>query len=70
MSGAEIYRDACASCHGTDGRGAPAGSAISVPLPDFTDCINATAETTANWTGLVRHGGRFLGVSEDRKSVV
>jgi hypothetical protein len=64
MSGAEIYRDACAGCHGTDGRGAPAGSAITVPLPDFTDCLTATAETTANWMGLVRHGGRFLGLSD------
>ena len=40
------------------------GSGITVPLPDFTDCIVATAETTANWAGLVRHGGRFLGLSD------
>src|SRR5207244_13586823 len=57
------YDQASASCHGADGRGAPAGTAIAVPLPDFTDCVFATAETTANWVGLVREGGRFLGMS-------
>ena len=64
LSGAEVYRDACASCHGADGRGSPKGSAITTPLPDFTDCVTATAETTANWTGLVRDGGKFLGMSD------
>src|SRR5206468_4067264 len=47
----DLYEQACASCHGADGRGAPAGTAIAVPLPDFTDCVFATAETTANWIG-------------------
>jgi mono/diheme cytochrome c family protein len=61
--GAGLYSDACASCHGADGRGAPAGSGITVPLPDFTDCTVATSETTANWTALVRRGGHFLGMS-------
>src|SRR5512139_2716152 len=64
MSGSEVYADACASCHGRDGRGSPLGSAIVVPLPDFTDCITATAETTANWEGLVRYGSHFLGLSD------
>jgi hypothetical protein len=59
-----MYEQACASCHGRDGRGAPEGSGITVPLPDFTDCIVSTAETTANWAALVRHGGPFLGMSD------
>ena len=59
----DVYEQACASCHGADGRGAPTGTAIAVPLPDFTDCVFATAESTANWVGLVRDGGRFLGMS-------
>ena len=63
LSGAEVYADACASCHGADGRGSPEGGAITTPLPDFTDCVTATAETTANWRGLIRHGGKFLGMS-------
>src|SRR5439155_489311 len=65
LSGPEIYVQACAPCHGADGRGAPAGSGITVPLPDFTDCAVSTAETTANWAGLVRRGGRFLGMSDE-----
>ncbi len=64
LSGAEIYAQACAACHGADGRGAPGGSRITVPLPDFADCTVSTAETTANWAGLVRHGGPFLGLSD------
>ncbi len=65
MTGAELYAQACASCNGADGRGAPAGTSHTVPLPDFTDCATATAETTANWAGLVRHGGPFLGLSAE-----
>ncbi len=64
LSGPDIYAEACASCHGQDGRGAPAGTRITVPLPNFTDCVTATAETTANWTALVRNGGKFLGLSD------
>jgi hypothetical protein len=65
LSGPEIYAEACAGCHGVDGRGAPEGSGITVPLPDFTDCVTATGEPTTNWAGLVRHGGKFLGMSDE-----
>src|SRR5207247_10890695 len=65
LSGPEVYAQACAACHGADGRGAPGGSGITVPLPDFTDCTVSTGETTANWAGLVRHGGPFLGMSDE-----
>jgi hypothetical protein len=64
LSGHEIYAEACASCHGQDGRGAPEGTRLAVPLPNFTDCVTATGETTANWSGLIRYGGRFLGLSD------
>jgi hypothetical protein len=62
-SGEQIYAEACAACHGVDGRGA-AGTGVTVPLPDFTDCSFVTAESTADWVGLIRHGGRFLGLSD------
>jgi len=62
-SARQIYDDACASCHGTDGRGAPAGTAISVPLPDFTDCNFITREADGNWLYLLAHGGESLGLS-------
>jgi hypothetical protein len=61
--GRQLYDDACASCHGLDGKGAPTGTAIAVPLPDFTDCQVATREPDADWTALVVHGGHFLGLS-------
>jgi len=61
--GQELYEDACASCHGLDGRGAPAGTAIAVPLPDFTDFSFVTRETTGNWVALAAHGGRELDLS-------
>ena len=32
LAGAEVYEQACAACHGADGRGAPGGSGITVPL--------------------------------------
>src|SRR5207245_4856751 len=56
LSGAEIYAQACAACHGADGRGAPGGSRITVALPDFTDRTVSTAAPTAHWRGLVRQG--------------
>src|SRR5438445_10407962 len=55
--GKELYQAACASCHGPDGRGAPQGTAIKVPLPDFTNCSFVTTENTGNWTALVAQGG-------------
>jgi hypothetical protein len=63
LSAAEIYDGACASCHGVDGRGAPAGTAIAVPLPDFTDCNFITREGDGNWGYLIAHGGEGLGLS-------
>jgi mono/diheme cytochrome c family protein len=59
----ELYELACASCHGHDGRGSPEGTALTVPLPDFTDCAFVTRETTANWLALVAEGGQALGLS-------
>lgn len=56
-SGAELYRVACAACHGADGTGAPAHQvAFEEPLPDFTDCGFATREPDADWLA-VSHGG-------------
>ncbi len=63
LSGRELYEGACSSCHGTDGRGAPEGTAINVPLPDFTDCSFITREGDGNWGYLIAHGGRGLGLS-------
>ena len=50
-SGEEIFRAACATCHGADGTGSPrsvVGFALPLPngheFPDFTDCATNTVE--------------------------
>lgn len=61
--GRALYADACASCHGMDGRGSPEGTAIDVPLPDFTDCGFNTREPDSDWSFVVNHGGTAMGLS-------
>lgn len=57
-SGAELYRAACAACHGADGTGAPAHQvAFEEPLPDFTDCSFATREPDTDWLAVSHQGG-------------
>ena len=58
QSGEALYANACATCHGPDGRGAPRASvAFEDPLPDFTDCQFATREPDADWLAVVHDGG-------------
>jgi len=41
VDGAEIFRDCCASCHGSDGKGnGPAASALRSKVPDLTQISN------------------------------
>jgi hypothetical protein len=57
-SAAAVYERACATCHGPDGRGAPAASTtFSDPLPDFHVCGFATREPDADWLAVVHDGG-------------
>jgi mono/diheme cytochrome c family protein len=57
-TGQELYRAACATCHGPDGRGAPRTVVgFEIPLPDFTDCRFATPEPDADWRAIVHDGG-------------
>src|SRR5262245_33017411 len=57
-TGRTLYESACAACHGTDGRGAPASLVgFDTALPDFTDCSFATPETDADWLAIVHDGG-------------
>ena len=63
-SGEEIYRTACLTCHGSDGRGSPRTIVgFETELPDFTDCAFATAEADIDWHAVVRNGGRIRGLS-------
>jgi mono/diheme cytochrome c family protein len=62
LDGPTLYREACASCHGEDGRGAE-GTAVTVPLPDLTDCSFNTREPDSDWSHVVTHGGAAMGLS-------
>jgi mono/diheme cytochrome c family protein len=64
-TGQAIYRAACSSCHGTDGRGAPPSlMGFSDPVPDFTDCDFANREPDSDWVGIAYEGGPSRGFSE------
>ena len=62
-TGEDIYRAACATCHGIDGTG---GSrelvGFAQELPDFTDCTFATPEPAADWAAVVHEGGPIRGL--------
>jgi mono/diheme cytochrome c family protein len=57
-SGEELYRFACAACHGGDGTGAPQDRVgFDDPLPDFTECSFNTPEAAADWFAVAHAGG-------------
>ena len=65
-TGEQIYRAACSTCHGVDGKGAPqqvVGFALPMPnghgFPDFTDCATNTVEPLADWVAVAQRGGRI-----------
>jgi len=61
-SGAQLYQEACAACHGADGRGRERSVVgFDVPLPDFTDCSFATREPDADWLAVAHDGGPARG---------
>ena len=68
LPAAEVYRQACAACHGPDGRGYPGGewrkrTALKVPPPDFTDPKFSSREPLADWITVIREGGPSRGLS-------
>lgn len=64
-TGRAIYRAACSSCHGADGRGAPPSlMGFPTPVPDFTDCDFAAREPDSDWVGIGYEGGPSRGFSE------
>jgi mono/diheme cytochrome c family protein len=57
-SGEELFRFACAACHGADGTGAPQSQVgFDDPIPDFTDCAFNTPEAAADWFAVAHQGG-------------
>ncbi len=64
-TGADLYRETCAACHGLDGKGKEAGAlGFDVPTPDFTDCNYASREPDTDWVGIAHEGGPVRGFSK------
>ena len=63
-TGAQLYNETCAACHGMDGAGKDATVlGFDVPTPDFTDCSFATREPDADWMTVSHEGGPARGFS-------
>ena len=63
-TGAQLYADTCATCHGMDGKGKEATElGFDVPTPDFTDCQFAPREANADWVTVAHEGGPARGFS-------
>jgi mono/diheme cytochrome c family protein len=63
-SGKDIYRSACAACHGANGKGAEQTTVgFRLPLPDFTDCNFAAREPDSDWIAITHRGGPARGFS-------
>jgi hypothetical protein len=61
-TGEDIYAATCASCHGSDGRGAsPAQTALSVRPLDLTDCRRTNREPDRDWHAVIAEGGPARG---------
>jgi len=62
QQGREIYMNACANCHGADGRGVSAELlGFDVAPADFTDCQFARREPDADWVIIAQNGGPVRG---------
>ena len=65
-TGKDIFRAACAGCHGPDGKGAPdtqVGFEKPETFPDFTRCDQTTPELDVDWKATIRDGGHGRGFS-------
>jgi len=67
QTGEQIFKSACAACHGADGRGTPqeiAGFTKPRTFPDFTQCDQTTPEASTAWKDVILHGGPTRGFSD------
>jgi hypothetical protein len=61
-SGEEVFRSTCASCHGSDGRGAPASqTGLTVQPLDYTNCRRTNREPDHDWHAVIAEGGPARG---------
>lgn len=66
FSGKELYMQACANCHGADGKGASIKQlGLQTPPPDFTDCDFASREPDGDWVAVAHQGGPARGFSTE-----
>lgn len=66
LSGKEIYMQACANCHGTDGKGGSVKQlGLQTPPADFTDCDFASREPDGDWIAVAHQGGPTRGFSTE-----
>jgi mono/diheme cytochrome c family protein len=66
-TGKEIYKAACVSCHGPDGRGQTEdlrGFELPATFPDFTNCATSTVEPDVQWRAIITNGGPARAFSE------
>jgi mono/diheme cytochrome c family protein len=67
QAGEQIFKSACAACHGADGRGTAkeiAGFERPRTFPDFTACDQTTPEPNTAWKDVITHGGPSRGFSD------
>jgi len=67
LAGEQIFKSACAACHGADGRGTPkeiAGFERPRTFPDFTACDQTTPEDNTAWKAVITEGGPTRGFSQ------
>jgi len=66
LTGKELYEKACATCHGSDGKGASVKQlGLQTPPPDFTDCDFASREPNGDWIAVAHQGGPVRGFSKE-----
>lgn len=66
LSGRELYTQACANCHGADGKGGSVKQlGLQTPPPDFTDCNFANREPNGDWVAVAHQGGPIRGFSTE-----
>ena len=66
MTGKELYMQACANCHGADGKGVPTNQlGLQTVPPDFTDCQFANREPDGDWVSIAHQGGPTRGFSSE-----
>lgn len=63
-TGASLYKNFCASCHGASGKGdAPAAAAFNPKPRDMTDCKVMTAESDETFFKIIKDGSKSVGRS-------